>query len=246
MPQIAAAPTSTVESLPLHIDPTIIEPLPIGFSFLDLFLQADIIVKLVILILLSSSIISWAIIINKGILFIKLRTITNNFEKFFWSNKSLDFLLKATLQKNENHPLAQVFIAAMQEVDSGAQAPLNFFKERLDQSMRVIVNRSAEELENGVTFLATIASSSPFIGLFGTVWGIMSSFQSIAISKNTTLAVVAPGIAEALLATAFGLMVAIPAAIFYNKFSNNINKMINKIENFSLELSTLIMRDING
>ncbi|MDJ1257399.1 MAG: protein TolQ [Candidatus Midichloria sp.] len=241
---IVAVPTAKIDALTLPVDAAAVKSILTSLSFFDLFLQADTVVKLVMLFLLVCSIISWTIIIDKTIVFMKLRYIMNNFEKNFWSGKPLDSLLRLVLQKKEKHPLSQVFVAAMQEIDLVNSSRLNFVKERLDQSMRTAINRAVEELEENIGFLATIASSAPFVGLFGTVWGIMSSFQSIAVSKNTTLAVVAPGIAEALLATAIGLIVAIPAAIFYNKLSNDINKIVNKIENFSLELSTLIIRDI--
>ncbi|AEI88825.1 MAG: protein TolQ [Candidatus Midichloria mitochondrii] len=241
---IVAVPTAKIDSLTLPVDAAAAKSTLTSLSFFDLFLQADTVVKLVMLFLLVCSIISWTIIIDKIIVFMKLRYIMNNFEKNFWSGKPLDSLLRLVLQKKEKHPLSQVFVAAMQEIDLVNSSRLSFVKERLDQSMRTAINRAVEELEENIGFLATIASSAPFVGLFGTVWGIMSSFQSIAVSKSTTLAVVAPGIAEALLATAIGLIVAIPATIFYNKLSNDINKIVNKIENFSLELSTLIIRDI--
>ncbi|WHQ47087.1 MAG: protein TolQ [Candidatus Midichloria sp.] len=241
---ILVIPTTKIDSLTLPVDAATTKSTLTNLSFFDLFLQADTVVKLVTLFLLICSIISWTIIIDKTIVFMRLRYMMNNFEKNFWSSKPLDSLLRLVLQKKERHPLSQVFVAAMQEIDLVNSSRLNFVKERLDQSMRTAINRAVEELEDNIGFLATIASSAPFVGLFGTVWGIMSSFQSIAISKNTTLAVVAPGIAEALLATAIGLIVAVPAAIFYNKLSNDINKIVNKIENFSLELSTLIIRDI--
>ena len=245
MLQIIAAPIEKVDSIALPIDPVIAKLSTNSLSFFDLFLQADTVVKVVMLVLLICSIISWTIIIDKSILFMKLRYAMNTFEKNFWSGKPLDSLLKSVLQKKENHPLARIFISSMQEIESNNSSRSSFIKERLDQSMRASMNRSIEELENNIGFLATIANSAPFIGLFGTVWGIMNSFQSIAASKNTSLAIVAPGIAEALFATAIGLIVAIPAAIFYNKFSSDINKTVNKIENFSLELSTLIIRDID-
>ncbi|MDJ1288195.1 MAG: protein TolQ [Candidatus Midichloria mitochondrii] len=241
---IVAVPTAKIDSPTLPVDAAAAKSTLTSLSFFDLFLQADTVVKLVMLFLLVCSIISWTIIIDKIIVFMKLRYIMNNFEKNFWSGKPLDSLLRLVLQKKEKHPLSQVFVAAMQEIDLVNSSRLSFVKERLDQSMRTAINRAVEELEENIGFLATIASSAPFVGLFGTVWGIMSSFQSIAVSKSTTLAVVAPGIAEALLATAIGLIVAIPATIFYNKLSNDINKIVNKIENFSLELSTLIIRDI--
>lgn len=245
MPSIIAAPIAKVDSVALPVDSAAAKISSTSLSFFELFLQADIIVKTVMLALLICSIISWTIIIDKSILFIRLRYAMNNFEKNFWSGKPLDSLLKLVLQKKEHHPLAQIFISSMQELDFNNSSRPNFIKERLDQSMKAAINHSIEELESNISFLATIANSAPFVGLFGTVWGIMNSFQSIAVNKNTSLAIVAPGIAEALLATAIGLIVAIPATIFYNKFSSDINKMINKIENFSLELSNLIIRDIN-
>ena len=245
MLSIAPAATSQVESISFATD--IVSKPVIGndISFFSLFLQADLVVKVVMLLLLLASISSWAIIIEKYFKFIKTRFKMNDFERRFWSGKSLEALLQTTTQKKEKHMLAQIFTSAMQELSTGNSSSMNFIKDRLDQSIRVALNKGVEEIESGIGILATMSNSAPFVGLFGTVWGIMTSFQSIAASKNTSLAIVAPGIAEALLATAFGLIVAIPAAIFYNKFSSDINKMVIRAENFSLELSNLVIRDID-
>lgn len=215
-----------------------------SLSFFDLFFQADLIVQSVIILLIVASVISWTIIIDKITTFAKMNYAMNKFEKRFWSGDSLDALFKRVIARREYHPLAQVFIAAMQEWDSDDKSGAKQIKERMLNAMYVANMRSAESMGKNLGFLATVSSSTPFIGLFGTVWGIMSSFQAIAISNNTTLAVVAPGIAEALLATAIGLAVAIPAAIFYNKFSNDINRLSGKVESFVLELSNLISKEL--
>ena len=244
---VIAAPTANVEAVPIPISNSLNSISHESLSLIELFLQADIAVKLVMIALIIGSIISWTIIIDKTFSFMKLSYVMNVFEKNFWSGKSLDEIFKSVTKKKESHPLALVFTAAMEEIDASRDNSRknNMIRERINDAMKVAINKSLEELESGIGFLATIASSSPFIGLFGTVWGIMVSFQSIAINKNSTLAVVAPGIAEALLATAIGLVVAIPAAIFYNKFSTSANKIYNRVENFALELSNLISRDID-
>lgn len=220
-------------------------------SFFELFMQADIVVKAVIILLLIASICSWAIIIDKNVEFFRMKVAMKAFEKEFWSGKSLDMLFKNLISKRDSNPFSCILIAAMQELN--ATEGINNFpiknKEsiyiRINNSMQVACNKAIAERESHIGFLATAASSSPFIGLFGTVWGIMHSFQSIAASKNTTLAVVAPGIAEALLATACGFIVAIPAAIFYNKLSQEIGSLSGRAENFMIELSNIIFRDLD-
>jgi biopolymer transport protein TolQ len=180
-----------------------------------------------------------------------LRLQTKNFEKAFWSSNSLESLFDR-VKGRETHPAAMIFISAMQEWQSRNLTEMSVnsdlragTKERIYQSMQVTINKSLEKIEKNLGFLATVGSSAPFIGLFGTVWGIMVSFQSIAVSKNTTLAVVAPGIAEALLATAFGLAAAIPAVIFYNKFASELNKITARLEDFSSELGSIITKEID-
>ncbi len=220
-------------------------------SFFSLFMQADMIVKAVMILLVMASIWSWAIIFEKFALFRKVRAKSEAFEKLFWSGQSLENLFER-IKGRENHPHAAVFTSAMQEWQARNTRELSTHselragtKERIYQSMQIAANKSLASLESNLGFLATVGSSSPFIGLFGTVWGIMVSFQSIAVSKNTTLAVVAPGIAEALLATAFGLAAAIPAVIFYNKFASDVNKVASNLDDFSNELGSIISKELD-
>ncbi len=220
-----------------------------GSSIFSLISSADIVSKSVMLILVIASIWAWAIILDKIIHLINIRKKIAVFEATFWSGAVLDQLYE-TIKRSINNPLASVFVAAMNECKRHNSKNLNdvlkaSHKERIMQSMYLIRNREIERLEQNLAFLATAASSTPFIGLFGTVWGIMHSFQSIAASKNTSLAVVAPGIAEALLATAIGLFVAIPAVIFYNYLSAQIMKISNKIDDFINELSSILSRAID-
>ena len=224
----------------------------LDLSFIGLILQADIVVKFVMFMLVFASIWSWAIIIEKWATIRNVASKTKGFEKVFWSGQSLEDLYER-IKGRELHPIALVFASAMQEWqnrnvrDMAANDQLRLgTKERIYQSMQIATNKSIDALEKNINFLATVASSAPFIGLFGTVWGIMVSFQSIAISKNTTLAVVAPGIAEALLATAFGLAAAIPAVIFYNKFASEINRISSNLEDFSSELGSLMSKELDN
>ncbi|PPR29562.1 MAG: Biopolymer transport protein ExbB [Alphaproteobacteria bacterium MarineAlpha9_Bin2] len=220
-------------------------------SFWGLVIQADFVVKIVMLILLIASIWSWAIIIDKSRKFIKLKKQASVFEAAFWSGDSLEDLYDKQANSPE-HPLASVFVAGMYEwtrvndknslsnekIQTGLQ-------DRIHQVMHVAVIRELENIEKNIGFLATVGSTAPFIGLFGTVWGIMNSFQSIALSKDTSLAVVAPGIAEALLATALGLLAAIPAVIAYNRFSNSLNSYATKLLNFAGEFEALLSRHLS-
>lgn len=219
-------------------------------SILGLFLQADWVVKIVMLMLLGASIWSWAIIMDKLVSFKIMRHRIKKFQHSFSSGVSLGSLFQQA-SKTENDPLASVFTAAMMElsnkttgVDHG-QFKTNV-KERVQQAMDVRINRVLAKAEDNLSFLAIVSSSTPFIGLFGTVWGIMVSFQAIALSKNTTLAVVAPGIAEALLATACGLMAAIPAVIFYNKFSNEVNVIAGQLDTFAQEVAILVSKELDS
>ncbi|WP_375326218.1 protein TolQ [Candidatus Tisiphia endosymbiont of Nemotelus uliginosus] len=218
-------------------------------SILSLISSADIIGKSVILLLIIASIWAWAVIIDKLINLSSLKKRIATFEATFWSGVVLDQLYEA-VKRSINNPLSAVFIAAMNECKRQNSKNLSdhlkiSHKERIVQSMYLVKNREIERLEQNLSFLATTASSTPFIGLFGTVWGIMHSFQSIAASKNTSLAVVAPGIAEALLATAIGLFAAIPAVIFYNYLSAQIGGLHNKIDDFINELNTILTRAID-
>ena len=219
-------------------------------SMLGLFFQADIIVKSVMLMLLFASVWCWAIIFNKYTRFKMLKHQTAKFEENFWSGDMLEHLYERVKQ-SADHPMAMVFVAGMTEWMTndvqrvGGHALQIGLKERIQQAMSVARNRSIERLEQGLSFLATVGSTAPFVGLFGTVWGIMNSFQSIAATKNTSLAVVAPGIAEALFATAIGLFAAIPAVILYNKFSNDLNRFASKIDDFAQEFSAILSRELD-
>ena len=207
------------------------------FSILNLFIRADIIVKLVILMLIAASIYSWAIIFEKFRMFKKINQSTLEFEEKFWRSKSAETFYN-NLPSEMDDPMAMVFKDSMQTVlKSRSKANLS---ERLTNIMATNIEKQMSVIEKNFTFLATVGATAPFIGLFGTVWGIMNSFQSIAISRNTSLAIVAPGIAEALFATALGLLAAIPAVIAYNKFNNDTIKYSQKLENFSKRFLTII------
>ena len=202
-----------------------------NFSFFTLFLKADFVVKFVIIILIAASIYSWAIIIEKYKLFKKINGSSSIFEEQFWSSKSADSLYKKLEGYNED-PMANVFKAGMDFMIKNKSRSTSI-QERVLQAMSSSIDKEMEVVEKKLTFLATVGSTAPFIGLFGTVWGIMNSFQSIAISKNTSLAIVAPGIAEALFATALGLLAAIPAVVAYNKFTSDSRRYSTRLENFS-------------
>ena len=202
-----------------------------NFSFFTLFLKADFVVKFVIIILIAASIYSWAIIIEKYKLFKKINGSSSIFEEQFWSSKSADSLYKKLEGYNED-PMANVFKAGMDFMIKNKSRSAST-QERVLQALSSSIDKEMEIVEKKLTFLATVGSTAPFIGLFGTVWGIMNSFQSIAISKNTSLAIVAPGIAEALFATALGLLAAIPAVVAYNKFTSDSRKYSTRLENFS-------------
>ena len=207
------------------------------FSLVQLFLRADIIVKSVMILLIACSIYSWAIIIEKIRLFKKINISTEEFQDKFWKSKSAESFYN-NIPKNIEDPLAQIFRASMEAaLKTRSKSQLN---ERLSNMLQINIEKQMEKIEKSYTFLATVGSTAPFIGLFGTVWGIMNSFQSIAISRNTSLAIVAPGIAEALFATALGLLAAIPAVVAYNKFNNDSKKYSQKLENFSKRLLSII------
>ncbi len=224
-----------------------------SLSLISLISQADIIVQLVMLLLVIASLWSWAIIFDKIIKFRVLKKRSDQFEEIFEESVSLEDI-HSEAKNSDNHPLARIFLACMKEwksnnikqiladIESEKKSSL---KERLMGAMQVATNRSMQKMEMGLNFLAIVGSSAPFIGLFGTVWGIMSSFQGIAISKNTSLAVVAPGIAEALLATAFGLFAAIPAVFFYNIFSAKINYFTERAQNFSVQLLGILSKELD-
>ena len=199
------------------------------FSLMNLFIRADIIVKSVIILLIACSIYSWAVIIEKFRLFKKINQSTEEFEAKFWNSKSAESFYN-NLPSNIEDPMALVFKDAMQSLlKRKSRTDLN---SRMTTMLETGIEKQINKISKGFTFLATVGSTAPFIGLFGTVWGIMNSFQSIAISRNTSLAIVAPGIAEALFATALGLLAAIPAVIAYNKFNNDSIKYTQRLENF--------------
>ena len=207
------------------------------FSILKLFIRADVIVKSVIIILIASSIYSWAIIFDKYKLFKNINKSSEEFEEKFWKSKSAETFYN-NLPANLNDPMAKVFKSCMQTVVKSRS------RSSLTDKLPVILETNIEKemimIEKNYTFLATVGSTAPFIGLFGTVWGIMNSFQSIAISRNTSLAIVAPGIAEALFATALGLLAAIPAVVAYNKFNSDSKKYLQKLENFSKRFISIV------
>tara|TARA_X000000368_G_C22722876_1_gene576127 strand:- start:2 stop:676 length:675 start_codon:yes stop_codon:yes gene_type:complete len=207
------------------------------FSLLNLFIRADIIVKSVIILLIACSIYSWAIIIEKYRLFKKINQSTEEFETKFWNSKSAESFYN-NLPSSTEDPMALVFKDAMQNLLK-KRSKIDL-QERMTTMLETGIEKQIFKISKGYTFLATVGSTAPFIGLFGTVWGIMNSFQSIAISRNTSLAIVAPGIAEALFATALGLLAAIPAVIAYNKFNNDTILYSKKLENFSKRFLTII------
>ena len=209
------------------------------FSLWQLFIRADFIVKFVILLLLSSSIYSWALIFNKYKLFKKINLSTSEFENKFWKAKSAESLNNSLPAKIDD-PLTKIFKQAMNELTKTKSKTSAVQVARVEKVLEISTDNQIKEIENNFTFLATVGSTAPFIGLFGTVWGIMNSFQSIAISRNTSLAIVAPGIAEALFATALGLLAAIPAVVAYNKFNSNYKKYTARIENFCKRFLSII------
>jgi biopolymer transport protein TolQ len=220
------------------------------FSMMSLFLRADWVVKSVILMLVVASVWCWAIIFEKVTSLKKLNRQANSFEKNFWSGQSLDVIYDA-IGNQPKDPMGAVFVSAMREwrratekghvKSSLASASLG---ERIERVMHITVSREMERVERYMTFLASTGSTAPFVGLFGTVWGIMNSFQSIAVSKNTSLAVVAPGIAEALFATALGLLAAIPAVLAYNKLSRDLERYTSRLDGFAVEFSAILSRQM--
>jgi biopolymer transport protein TolQ len=217
-----------------------------SLSLWGLFLQADVVVKLVMLILLLASVWVWAIIIEKSFSIRRVNREANVFEDQFWSGGSLDELYDRE-GADPTNPIAAVFGAAMSEWKrtvriSGVDIGLTAVKERIDRAMNVTIMREMDRLERFMIFLASVGSTAPFVGLFGTVWGIMHSFSAIAAMHNTDLAVVAPGIAEALFATAIGLVAAIPAVLAYNKLSNDLGRFAGRLEGFGSEFSAILSR----
>ncbi len=221
------------------------------FSFASLFVRADWVVKSVMILLALASIWSWVVAVDKFIMFSLLKRRATAFEDTFWSGRTLDELSKA-LGSDTRDPMARVFAAAMREYNESRNAATpgvlgrsNATHERIDSVMNLVINRELAKAERGMTVLATVASASVFVGLFGTVWGIMNAFRAIAASQNTNLSVVAPGIAEALFATALGLIAAIPALIFYNMFTSDLDKYGGRLEGYSDELSAILSRKLS-
>lgn len=222
----------------------------VDFSIFSLFLQADVVVKIVIIALLVCSIWSWTIIFTKYAFLKSIMIDSNDFEDRFYSSETLSKLSKS-IGNHPSHPMESVFFSAMayfEKMKSGfANKNFDFkksFCENVKKEMEIVIDKEILNLQKGLNFLASVGSTAPFIGLFGTVWGIMNSFTAIGISQNTSLAVVAPGIAEALFATALGLVAAIPAVIFYNKLNNMLENISNKLEIFSEEILIIISKEI--
>lgn len=219
-----------------------------GFSFVELFLQAHIVVQVVMIGLILASVWSWAIVFEKLFAFRQARREADKFEQLFWSGQSLDELYNG-IARSRPIAMGALFVAAMREwkrsVEGNVRA-MGGIQLRVEKVMDVTIAREMERLDRRLLFLATVGATAPFIGLFGTVWGIMTSFQAIAVSKNTNLAVVAPGIAEALFATALGLLAAIPAVIFYNKFSADSARIGQRLEAFADEFAAIVSRQIDA
>jgi biopolymer transport protein TolQ len=218
-----------------------------NLSLWALFYNADLIVKLVMIGLLIASIWVWAIVIDKLLLYARMRRAMDRFEQAFWSGQSLEELYKS-LSARPTHSMAALFVAAMREWKRSLESQARSFaglQMRIEKVMDVTIAREVERLERRLLVLATVGSAGPFVGLLGTVWGIMTSFRAIAGQQSTSLAVVAPGIAEALFATAIGLIAAIPATIFYNKFSAEVNKQAQRLEGFADEFSAILSRQID-
>jgi len=209
------------------------------FSLAQLFIRADFIVKSVIVILIAASIYSWALIFEKYRLFKRIEKSTTSFEEKFWKSKSAESFYNS-LTNREKDPVANIFQSAMAELIKTKSKSSSVQSARVSRVIEISADKEIKLIEKHFTFLATVGSTAPFIGLFGTVWGIMNSFQSIAISRNTSLAIVAPGIAEALFATALGLLAAIPAVVAYNKFNSDSKKYSGRIENFSKRFLSII------
>jgi biopolymer transport protein TolQ len=218
----------------------------VDMSLWGLFLQADIVVKLVILLLIAASVWVWAIVFEKSSTLRRAMRSADAFEDRFWSGSSLDELHDQEGEKAA-HPMAAVFGAAMTEWKrsarvAGADMSRSFVRDRVDRAMNVTIQREMEGMEKWMVFLASVGSTAPFVGLFGTVWGIMHSFSAIAAMQNTNLAVVAPGIAEALFATAIGLVAAIPAVLAYNKISTDLSRFAARLEGFATEFGAILSR----
>ena len=257
-PPVAAPTGSAAESAPLAAPSGEVQAALVGsqsdteevFTPVGLFMRADFVVKSVLIMLILASFWSWVLIIDKSFAIGTLKRKANRFEKTFWSGRSLDELYAQHSQRSDQ-PFTAVFVAALREwkrsFEGGVprDALIPGVKDRVEKAMNVSIHREIEKLERGLGYLATVGSTAPFDGLFGTVWGIMNSFQAIAQRQDTTLAVVAPGIAEALFATALGLLAAIPAVIAYNRFVNEVGRYENRLEAFADEFSAFLSRQLD-
>jgi biopolymer transport protein TolQ len=249
-PTAIPAETSSLATPAVGPDTSAGGPSVAGLSVSSLFMRADPLVKAVLIVLLIASLLSWMIIFNKWIAMARLKGRADRFEKAFWSGASLDDLF-AKFAANNDHPFTAVFVAGLREwrraFEHGTprESQLPGIKDRVAKAMSVTISREADVIESSLGFLASVASTAPFVGLFGTVWGIMNSFSAIAARHDTTLAVVAPGIAEALFATAMGLLAAIPAAFFYNSFVAEIGRYTNRLDTFADELSGILSRQLD-
>ena len=256
-PPVAAPTGGPAQTAPLAapagaINATTVTPNETAQTFtpIGLFLRADFVVKTVLALLILASFWSWVLIIDKWLAFGTLNRGAKRFEKNFWSGRSLDELYAQHSQRADQ-PYAAVFVAALREwkrsFETGPprEALLAGVRERVEKAMNVSIQREVEKIERGLGYLATVGSTAPFVGLFGTVWGIMTSFQSIAARQDTTLAVVAPGIAEALFATALGLLAAIPAVVAYNRFINELGRYTGRLEAFADEFSAFLSRQLD-
>ncbi|HEX4303061.1 MAG TPA: protein TolQ [Rhizomicrobium sp.] len=242
-----AAPTTSVDVTPTGgSDAASTDSL----SVVSTFMRADIIVKAVMVLLLIASLWSWTIIVNKWLAFGTLKRRATKFEKIFWSGQSLDELYQQFAAKAD-HPMAATFVAALREwrraFEGGAprEALVPGVKDRIEKAMSVTIMRETDGLERQLGFLATVGSTAPFIGLFGTVWGIMHTFSAIGVAHNATLATVAPGMSEALFSTALGLLAAIPAVIFYNRFVGEIGRYSTRLDAFADEFSAILSRQLD-
>jgi biopolymer transport protein TolQ len=244
-----AVPLQPIDASPSGAPETIIAGT--DMSPITLFMKADIVVKTVMGILLFASFWSWAIILGKWIRLTTVRAQAEKFEQLFWSGRSLDDVYATLQTRHDHHPMAHVFVSAMREwkrsfeMGPVASGLLPSVKDRIGKVMNVSIGRELTRLESSLGFLATVGVNATFIGLFGTVWGIMNSFRQIAASHDTSLAVVAPGIAEALFATAMGLVAAIPASIAYNHLSTSVNRMASRLEAFSEEFAAILSRQLD-
>lgn len=233
----------------MQVETGALEAVATDFSVPELFMKAHIFVKLVIVVLVIASLWSWVVIVDKGIAFRVLKKRADDFEQTFWSGRTLDELATG-LAGEARDPMGRIFSAAMREwkesASGGAKlsADVNGTRARLDRVMNLVVNRELTKMEKGMTVLATIGSASPFIGLLGTVWGLITTFRAISTAGSTDLIVILPGIAEALFATALGLLAAIPAVIFYNKYSADLNAYAGRLEGYVDELSAILSRKL--